>query len=214
MKYSETHSFSFRAYNYADPSSYSGPDQKHHYNEQNENPYDYVAPRQNSAPRSRTSPNQNAVYARPYASPDRHSREGSYDRGRSFMNQIYMDTEQLQKLRARQENHPPPTSNHGNREVTGARDSGYPGPERPRWGGYDSHIGVFCDLFQITGSAFQGSLACLPSPSGCVYLSVCVIERHSSSSGPPPHPPSLLFDLKFFNAVREKLQNLYDRYCF
>lgn len=120
-----------RAYNYADPSSYSGPDQKHHYNEQNENPYDYVAPRQNSAPRSRTSPNQNAVYARPYASPDRHSREGSYDRGRSFMNQIYMDTEQLQKLRARQENHPP-TSNHGNREVMGARDSGYPGPERPR----------------------------------------------------------------------------------
>lgn len=126
-----THSFSFRAYNYADPSSYSGPDQKHHYNEQNENPYDYVAPRQNSAPRSRTSPNQNAVYARPYASPDRHSREGSYDRGRSFMNQIYMDTEQLQKLRVRQENHPP-TSNHGNREVMGARDSGYPGPERPR----------------------------------------------------------------------------------
>ncbi|XP_052695379.1 tight junction protein ZO-1-like isoform X9 [Crassostrea angulata] len=120
-----------RAYNYADPSSYSGPDQKHHYNEQNENPYDYVAPRQNSAPRSRTSPNQNAVYARPYASPDRHSREGSYDRGRSFMNQIYMDTEQLQKLRARQESHPP-TSNHGNREVMGARDSGYPGPERPR----------------------------------------------------------------------------------
>ena len=86
---------------------------------------------------------------------DRHSREGSYDRGRSFMNQIYMDTEQLQKLRARQENHPP-TSNHGNREVMGARDSGYPGPERPRWG-VTAHILVFLWFSEITGSVFQGS---------------------------------------------------------
>ncbi|XP_061190159.1 tight junction protein ZO-1-like isoform X3 [Saccostrea echinata] len=119
----------YRAYNYADPSSYPAQDQKHQYNDQNENPYDYVAPRQHMN-RSRTSPNQNAVYARPYVMSEKHSREGSYDRGRSFMNQIYMDTEQLQKLRARQENGPP--SNHGNRDLAAARDSGYPSPDRPR----------------------------------------------------------------------------------
>ncbi|XP_056002906.1 tight junction protein ZO-1-like isoform X5 [Ostrea edulis] len=128
-----------RAYNYADPNGFPTQDKKHQYNEQNENPYDYVAPRQNMS-RTRTSPNQNAVYARPYVSPDKHvregsydrgrSREGSYDRGRSFMNQIYMDTEQLQKLRSRQENVSP--GHHGQRDAAPTRDSGYPSLDHPR----------------------------------------------------------------------------------
>ncbi|XP_056002921.1 tight junction protein ZO-1-like isoform X19 [Ostrea edulis] len=129
----------YRAYNYADPNGFPTQDKKHQYNEQNENPYDYVAPRQNMS-RTRTSPNQNAVYARPYVSPDKHvregsydrgrSREGSYDRGRSFMNQIYMDTEQLQKLRSRQENVSP--GHHGQRDAAPTRDSGYPSLDHPR----------------------------------------------------------------------------------
>ena len=93
------------------------------YGDQNENPYDYVAPRSNYQQRSQpgnTQPSQNSQYARPYI-PDKHSREGSYDRGRTFMNQIYMDHQELEKLR--------------NQESANLlRDSGYPSPDsRPRW---------------------------------------------------------------------------------
>nr|XP_022306894.1 uncharacterized protein LOC111113163 isoform X3 [Crassostrea virginica] len=117
-----------RAYNYADPSGYTGPPHRHQYSDPNENPYDYVAPRPKTA---RTSPNQNAVYARPYVGGEKHVRggsgSGSMDQGRSFMNQIYMDTEQL--MRARQQEHAP-TSNHGN--MAPLRDSGYPEDTRER----------------------------------------------------------------------------------
>lgn len=119
-------SFLFRAYNYADPSGYTGPPHRHQYSDPNENPYDYVAPRPKTA---RTSPNQNAVYARPYVGGEKHVRggsgSGSMDQGRSFMNQIYMDTEQL--MRARQQEHAP-TSNHSN--MGPLRDSGYPDDTR------------------------------------------------------------------------------------
>ncbi|XP_078328318.1 tight junction protein 1-like isoform X10 [Crassostrea virginica] len=117
-----------RAYNYADPSGYTGPPHRHQYSDPNENPYDYVAPRPKTA---RTSPNQNAVYARPYVGGEKHVRggsgSGSMDQGRSFMNQIYMDTEQL--MRARQQEHAP-TSNHSN--MGPLRDSGYPEDTRER----------------------------------------------------------------------------------
>ncbi|KAJ8311679.1 hypothetical protein KUTeg_011034 [Tegillarca granosa] len=125
-----------RDYNYSEASNYAivnhkpdrfqhqqqPPPLAHEYIDQNENPYDFVAPRGNQRQSS-----SNIQYAQPF----KRTAESNFDRGhnsgKSFTNQIYMDHQELEKLKAAQE-----SGFHGNQDIY-VRDSGYPSPsERPR----------------------------------------------------------------------------------
>ena len=118
-----------------------------------ENPYDYVAPR--SAYQQRQGPpvQTQSHYSRPPQGPDSPGQDSAYNRHgqphpghesaygrqgpppsgvtRSFGNQIYMDTHELQKLKAAQEQ--PRAGHHGNHDNYATRDSGFTSPaDRPR----------------------------------------------------------------------------------
>ncbi|XP_033725434.1 tight junction protein ZO-1-like isoform X3 [Pecten maximus] len=137
-----------RSYNYTDSSNYAVVNKiktgnmrsppSHDYHDSSENPYDYVAPR--STYQRQPQGNERMMtshYARPYVAQDAGNPEPHSDRGqrsagaqRMFVNQMYMDHQELQRLKAQQDGG---NNGHPGNMDGYSRDPGYPSAaDRPR----------------------------------------------------------------------------------
>lgn len=105
--------------------------QSNDYHDQNENPYDYVAPR-STYQRQGNERQIASHYARPYVTTQQDSANFDPDRGqrsqRMFVNQMYMDHQELQRMKAAQDGGA--SGLHSNPEGY-SRDPGYPS-DHPR----------------------------------------------------------------------------------